>query len=460
MTAANTQMELGAARSDGPSVQEVLALDVVAPPPELREGYYEYLGSEDIPVERYTSQAWHDLEVERLWRKVWQVACGSEDIPNVGDTTVYDIAEDSLVIVRSAPNQIRAFHNVCLHRGTTLVEEPGHVERLRCPFHGFTWDLDGRFVSMPCRWDFPHVDAERFHLPEAKVDTWGGWVFVNMDSGCMPLSEFLGRFPEKFPWDHDHFTKQAHVSRLIACNWKVAMEAFLESFHVVVTHPQLLMAMGDANTQYDVLSGERRWNRMITAQAVPSPHLSGEPTQQELVDNLLGMQFGPGASVALAEGQTARGLLAMLVRTQLQGAVAEGSVISDSEALDAIQYHVFPNFVPWGGYSRINYRFRPDGSDPNSCIMEVMMLSPFDPAGPRPSPAAELRLAPDQDWGDGTNFGLLADVFRQDMANLPRLQKGLRATRKAGVTLGDYQEVRIRHFHRELGRWLDPDGEG
>jgi hypothetical protein len=69
-------------------------------------------------------------------------------------------------------------------------------------------------------------------------------------------------------------------------------------------------------------------------------------------------------------------------------------------------------------------------------------------------------LAPDQDWGDGTNFGLLADVFRQDMANLPRLQKGLRATRKAGVTLGDYQEVRIRHFHRELGRWLDPDGEG
>ena len=92
------------------------------------------------------------------------MACREEEIPQVGDTLVYDIVDASLLIVRTAPDEIRAFHNSCLHRGTQLRAGPGHVAELRCPFHGFTWNLDGSFREMPCSWDFPHVE-----VPSASV---------------------------------------------------------------------------------------------------------------------------------------------------------------------------------------------------------------------------------------------------------------------------------------------------
>ncbi len=77
-------------------------------------------------------------------------------------------------MVRSGPDEIRAFHNSCLHRGTRLRTQPGRVDELRCPFHGFTWNLDGTFAGMPCPWDFPHVDATTFCLPEAGVGRGAG----------------------------------------------------------------------------------------------------------------------------------------------------------------------------------------------------------------------------------------------------------------------------------------------
>ena len=420
-----------------------------------REESYEFLGSDDIPVERYTSRAWHDREVERLWKRVWQVACREEEIPEVGDSVVYDVADSSLIIVRTAPDRIKAFHNACLHRGATLRASDGYVPELRCPFHGFTWSLDGALQSIPCAWDFPHVDADQFRLPEALVDTWGGWVFVNMDLDAMPLEDYLGGFPAKFPWRQEDLVTQAHVVKVLRCNWKVALEAFIESFHVISTHPQLLFALGDANTQYDVYPGEPRWSRMITAQGVQSPHLPYELSDQEIMDAMIGQFLGEGAVFPVPDGQTARQLLAMITRSQVTVALGPDVAISDSEAVDAIEYSVFPNFVPWGGWSRINYRFRPHGNDPDECLMDVILLGPCSPNGPRPKPAAVRHLGPDDDWVEAPELGGLAMIFNQDSGNLPRVQRGLHATRKPGVTLGNYQEIRIRHFHQELARWVE-----
>ena len=136
-----------------------------------------------------------------------------------------------------------------LHRGRQLREHPGPVTELRCPFHGYAWNLDGSLKHVPCQWDFPQVVPEEFRLPEVKVGTWGGFVFINMDPNAEPLDSFLGDLPKHFErWPLEKRFKQAHVARVLPTNWKTVQEAFMEAYHVVATHPQLLPGIGDTNS--------------------------------------------------------------------------------------------------------------------------------------------------------------------------------------------------------------------
>jgi phenylpropionate dioxygenase-like ring-hydroxylating dioxygenase large terminal subunit len=165
-------MDITAGRP-GPSVQEVLAADTnPAPKVMLSESPTADESDADLSIERYFSREWHQREVENIWRKCWQLACRVEEIPNVGDHVVYDIVHDSLVVIRTGPDEIRAFVNSCLHRGTMLRTEGGCVQRLRCPFHGWTWKLDGTLLRIPQQWDLPHVDPAAMSLPEARVGLW------------------------------------------------------------------------------------------------------------------------------------------------------------------------------------------------------------------------------------------------------------------------------------------------
>jgi Ring hydroxylating alpha subunit (catalytic domain) len=158
------------------------------------------------------------------------------------------------------------------------------------------------------------------------------------------------------------------------------------------------------------------------------------------------------------DGSTARKTLAQAARRSL-GSVMDPAYVdslADAELVDSYYMTVFPNMHPWGGFNQITYRFRPNGDDHRSCIMEVFLLSPFQ--GRRPPPATERRLGPDEPWrGAVDELGSLARVFDQDEFNLEAVQKGLRTTRKRGVSFSVYQESKIRHFHHLLDRWLaDP----
>ncbi len=440
-------------RSAGLSYQELLDTDSRKVPDVLRLEARAHLGDDDKPVSRYTTREFHDLEVERLWKKVWQMACREEDIPDVGDTTVYTIAHLSILIVRSAPDTIKAFYNACLHRGRLLREEDGFTHELRCPFHGYCWNLDGSLKQIPAEWDFPQVDRDEFHLPEVKVGTWGGFVFVNMDPNCEPLHEFLGDLTSHFErWPLEQRYKEAHVAKVLRCNWKVAQEAFMEAFHVVATHPQLLAGIGDENSQYDVFGN---FSRAITANGTPSPHLTWEPTQQERFDAMTDRRLDEPPAFELPEGVGAREAAAMGARVGLAPILGQDAVeaLCDAELVDSFYYTVFPNFHPWGAYNRIVYRFRPNGDRHDESIMECMYLSPF--AGDRPPPAPVHWLGPDDDWTLAPELGFLARVFNQDTFNLPKLQLGLKTMAKPGVTLSLYQETKIRHFHRLLERQLE-----
>jgi phenylpropionate dioxygenase-like ring-hydroxylating dioxygenase large terminal subunit len=408
----------------------------------------------EIPVERYTSRQWFDLEVELLWKRVWQMACREEDIPNVGDSIVYDIAGMSFLVVRAAPDRIKAFYNACLHRGRQLREKGGLREtELRCPFHGFSWNLDGTLRQVPCQWDFPRLVAGDWSLPEAKVGTWGAFVFINPDPGCAPLEEFLGpELSEQFRrWPLERRYKEAHVAKILRCNWKVAQEAFMEAFHVVATHPQLLPGIGDANSQYDVWGN---FSRAITANGTPSPHLSWQPSEQEMFDAMTDRRIDEPPAAQIPPGMTARQIAAMGAREMLRPALGDSvEDLCDAEMVDSFYYTVFPNFHPWGAYNRIAYRFRPLGIEVDQSIMECMYLAPFR-AGERP-PAAQIHwLGADDDWTEAPELGFLARVFNQDTFNLPKVQIGLRTMAKSTVTFANYQETKLRHFHRLLGQWV------
>ncbi|MCP4222558.1 MAG: Rieske 2Fe-2S domain-containing protein, partial [Actinomycetia bacterium] len=111
----------GAARSNGPAYATVVETDRTSPPPPLMEEAYQWIEGDRIDVARYTSQAFHDAEAANLWPRSWQMACRLEHIPNVGDYHVYEICDLSIIVIRTGPEEVKAFHNSCLHRGMTLV---------------------------------------------------------------------------------------------------------------------------------------------------------------------------------------------------------------------------------------------------------------------------------------------------------------------------------------------------
>ena len=446
-------MAIDSERNEMRTVQSYLEEDTRDVPPILREESERFLGDEDVAISRYFSREFHDLEVEKMWRRVWQMACREEDIPNVGDYVVYDIADDSIIVVRVAADQIKAYHNSCLHRGNQLRQGQGHAAKFRCSYHGWTWGLDGSIAEIPCRWDFPHVEDDDVCLPECQVGTWGGFVFINMDLDGESLESYLEVIPTHFsPWPLKDRFKAAHVMKTIRSNWKVTMEAFLESYHVIATHPQALRFTGDANTQYDIYG---RHNRMLTAFAVPSPH-AGDVSDRDVAETMArDLQGADPADLGFSDGDRARAVMAAASRAQLSEMTqVDLSGVSDAEILDAIQYYVFPNFVPWAGLGApLIYRFRPDGNDPDSSIMEVMLLSLF-PGDERPPPAQLTELGPEQSWTEAPELGGLGAVFDQDNSNLETLQRGLHASKKPGVTLANYEESRIRHLHQTLDQYL------
>ena len=181
----------------GVSYQQAIADDRVPAPADLRQAFPLIL---DAPIDRarYVSEAFHRREIEGLWKHVWQFACREEEIPEPGDTVLYEIAGMSFMVVRGNDARIRAFRNTCLHRGTKLCAGDTSVAQFRCPFHGFTWSLEGALIDVPSRWDFPDLDDEATRLREVRVDSWGGFVFLNPDPDAEPLASYLEVIPAHF----------------------------------------------------------------------------------------------------------------------------------------------------------------------------------------------------------------------------------------------------------------------
>ncbi|MEM7078334.1 MAG: SRPBCC family protein [Pseudomonadota bacterium] len=475
-----------------------------------------------VPVARYTDRRYHELEKEHIWAKCWQVAAHEDDFPTVGDVVPYDIAGKSYIVVRTSEDEYKAYYNACLHRGRKLREFRARgITELRCPFHGWTWNLDGSLKQVPCAYDFSGLDRSKENLPEVNVDRWGRFVFINPNPDCAPLAEHIGDLGEHFtalPYERRY--KQAHVAKVIKANWKVVQEAFMESYHVLMTHPQILTGGAhDMCTKYDAFGNYSRAIRVGALEADELPTWAADPdlngvtylrhplngwTYERLDDGNVrvatpkgksgvftpnadhvegeltdanphlclwvgGCQLPKGAQnkrikdggipaavkEKLGKDASLNALNAEMQRYMLKDVVPSlAADIPDVELLASIFITVFPNWHPWGSFNLINYRFRPNGDNHEECIMECMYLAPIPESGEY-TPAAEIHwLGVDEDWTNAPELGMLCKIFNQDMRNLPFVYEGLKATAREHLRLGDYNELKLRHFHQLYGEAL------
>lgn len=412
--------------------------------PDVRD-----IGPFQVPTRWYLDRAIHELEVEKIWKKTWQYACRSADIPEVGDTFLYEIAGMSFIIVRAEPDLIKGYWNACLHRGVALRKCSGKVDRLQCPFHGFTWGLDGKNQVITQPEDFPHIDPENFSLPEIKIGEWDGFIFINADLDAEPLERYIGTLPDQFarwPWAKRH--QVLKFAKIFPANWKALQEAFMESFHVLVTHPQQVPMTSDRCSQFGIYGN---FSRGVVVTGYTHEYMARTPDEQEMWDRFNGLwddEERP-AEFMLPEGKTARGALADRAREALAPLVGEAAdAFSDTELIDVFYWSLFPNFHPFGyNWAPMLYHFYPNGDDHASSVMEITVFTPTGRDEPLPPTAPTIWVPDGKDFTSIEELGALGPFLSQDIGIMDRVMKGIRNNQNGYVNFGRYHESKIRHFY-------------
>ena len=411
-----------------------------APEPEL--------GSERIPKERYTSREFMELEWERMWTKVWLQGPRLQDLPNVGDYVVESMGPESFIFVRSQPDRVQAFYNVCPHRGNQLRNPgKGRLKSFRCAYHFFEFNLDGSQKNIPDAHDFGQgLPGDRIRMAEVRTDTWGGWVWYTMNEEAESLQDYLGIIPEHI--DPYHFDEQYVVNDKTLewdCNWKTSVDAFNEVFHVQAIHPQLLAMLDDINVQIDLYELH---NRYLVPFGVLSPRY---PNQDEVTQALKEMMQTAGIDPDTVQGKV-RDVKPALIEAGRKRAAAvnvDVSELNDDQMVDDYHYMLFPN-VTWNIHALglMQFRQRPHPTDPNKMFFDLtnFVRVPEELAPPRPDHTHHVH-------GE-ISLGLVLD---QDAYNLPRVQRGMNSRGYKGLHIS-HKERRIRHMHRTLDRFLDGEG--
>ncbi|RVQ68832.1 aromatic ring-hydroxylating dioxygenase subunit alpha [Croceicoccus ponticola] len=351
----------------------------------------------EIPGGRYTSEEFFRLERESVLTRSWVCAGRDEDLRKVGDYRLWDKLGVPLLLVRGQDEKIRAFYNTCRHRGAPVVrDDAGNTRLLRCQYHSWSYGLDGKLKGVPDERDFPCLDKSDRGLIEASCDVWGGWVFVNLDKDAEPLLDYLGPLTAELDCVGMEKLRTLHVQEYsVACNWKVAMDAFLEVYHINTIHPTNAGIMLDHKA----------------------------------------------AAMGLMEGGHSRMAVRKKMNQGLNFVEFEGApdiaTMPDLYRMNNVAYMAFPNLItpvePTGFPVLL---FWPDGV--GKCTMQAIYVAP--------------------DWGDGERpafwerfLPIFDDVLEEDMMNLGPIQRSLESGGFTGMMI-NYQERRIYWFHEEVDR--------
>lgn len=441
------------------------------------------------PAEAYVSREYAEAEADRLWPKVWQQAGRVEEIPEVGNYITYNICYDSILIVRSAPDTIMAYHNVCPHRGRRLVGNNcggghgvlpqskgehsacGRQGSFTCNYHAWTFNLEGQATYILDKEDWQGTLTEyRTGLTPVQVDTWGGWIWINMDPNAIPLRQYLEPIASLLdPFEFDKMRYRFRQWGVFDCNWKVALEAFLEPYHVAGTHPQLTKygdfyawskALGlHGNDGYDTKDHSQDDSAAKTtvhrAAKGDDARLTIARMQQEFWDTIGASTTETLVKAAhrlveeLPEGTPAHEVHHHWIESAKADDAARGvnwpQISDDQMAAAGLALSIFPNMnlIPGPTFS-LYYRVRPHGTDPDKCIYEAVALDRF-PEGEEPK--TEWVFA-EQD------LDAWPHVIAQDISNMVEVQRGLKSRGFRGNLPNPWQERKVTNLHRNLARYM------
>jgi phenylpropionate dioxygenase-like ring-hydroxylating dioxygenase large terminal subunit len=410
-----------------------------------------------VPKDRYLSQAFWDAENEQLWPDVWQWACLEDEVPEPGTFYEYEIGKRSFLITRAEDGKIRAFHNVCLHRGNRIKNGAGASRELSCRYHGWTWQLDGALSRIPDELGFHQLDTSCLGLRPVLADVWEGFVFINPNLDAEPLATFLEPIAERLaPYHFGEQTCTRSVTMPIRANWKTVVDGFLEVYHIHRIHPQLLRYLDDVNTTYDVWG---RHSAMYMPMGIPSPRLEATDdalTLLELAKPGSGyhgklLRKSPyfdesDGTPRMTDGVTVRQALIEVGRQEAIELGRDYSALTDDQMVDDHHYFFFPNIIcniDAGHF--IASRIRPDANDPEMCYFDMHI---FDWLTPEEKASRPPRVH--QVLDEDTKVGRVPD---QDFTQLPKVQLGMHADVLSELLLSD-QECRVLAFHEQVDRHI------
>jgi len=433
---------------------------------------------ERIPVERYFDAEFYQAELDHLWPHVWQNACRLEQIAEVGDWIEYTNVGQSILVVNTTAG-VKAYHNACRHRGVPIAggstinasHSTAHGNCAKsgfvCPFHGWKWDMHGQstFVYGKHLFSDRQLSPEDINLVPCRVETFGGCAWINLDDDAPSVRDCLGPVAERLEKHGlSNLRAEWQFGTVLPANWKIAMEAFMEGYHVMQTHPQLYDAHtedyvdiydtpGDVRSSLEsARSGEAgaKTRVEIESQFLHFERLSEgmagmiHAKEVEIARDLLGADLPEDAAQGVPMWF---GMLMQEITTRLR---AKGEPVPDvasvcaSDPVHAVEY-LFPHYFLLPLFTSMSaYRIRPLG--PESCLFEIWSLTHFAP-GQEPDPVMEPTILP----FDSQQF---PPIPRQDYSNIPIQQKGLHAKGFEFMRLSKDVEGLIGNYHRIIDGYL------
>lgn len=418
---------------------------------------------------RYTGAEIMAREWDHMWRKTWLIAGLAQDVAESGDFFTFDLGRESILISRTEKGDLSAVYNVCQHRGNKLqMNSMGAVKAHVCPYHGWTYALDGTLTHVPDRERFSQgVDCAAKSLKHVKVESFAGYVWINMDPDCAPLSQFLGPIMEQLaPFRIEDMRIVRDQSVHLDANWKTVIDNFSEVYHVDFIHDQHASFVNCRDARVDLMP----YGHTVTwvDGFVLNPRY---PVPDMPPPILAGAMEGIGLNPADFKGRVGDVRVAAQKQKRALGEKLgfDYSRLSDAQVSDIGQYNIFPNIIMTVKPEEVwVMRPRPHPYDPNKCIFDKWTLAmPFDQrdsahslvllGDPQAAEVMATGARPEREVctqdriNDGTHS--MTQTIDQDIFYLPDMQAGMHSAGFDAAHIND-DENRVQHFHDWLDVWM------
>lgn len=404
-----------------------------------------------VPKERYFDPDFFQLEADLLWPRVWQMACRLEEIPQARDFVEYELLDQSIVVLRTDDMGVRAFQNACRHRGVKVAEGAGTCTSsgFTCPFHGWCYGVDGKntHVSRAKTFAEHNLGPGDVDLVPVRCEVWGGCAWINLDDDAPPLRQSLEPAASILDaWKVESLRTEWWYGCRLPVNWKLAIEAFVESYHVVQTHPQLVIPTRYGMRDRGSFDGRAFVDADIEYLRTMSEGMAGmvHANDVRIAEGLRDIELPADPQLAMS---TWNRTLNDAVTSWHRNRGDDMPDLNDLEArgLNLEFFQCFPHSFVLPMYSSASsYRFRPLG--PEETLMEIWSLTRYPEASERARPTApEVWDHDDPRW---------PPIPTQDFSNLPRQQRGLHAKGFEYMRLSAGLEGHISNFERTVDGFL------